>query len=297
MNILVLGATGMLGHKMFQVLRNRFPDTSGIIRGSISNASLRRIDLFHQGNVIENVNVEDLVFLHQMLLDLKPRVIVNCIGVIKQRPQARQAIPSILLNALLPHKLSEICGQWRGRLIHFSTDCVFSGIRGGYVEDDPSDAEDLYGKTKHLGEVVTENTLTLRTSMIGRELTRDGSLLEWFLGQNHTKVVGFTRALYSGVTTNYLAEVVGNIIADYPRLSGLYQVTSQTISKYELLCRLREAYCLDIEIVPDATFACNRSMNGHKFCQATGYQCPPWSELIGQLASDPTSYENWKQEK
>ncbi len=284
----------MLGHKMFQVLRGRFPDTFGSIRGSLSDQPLRKVDLFHHGNVIERLNAEDPKRFREVLCDLRPQVVVNCIGVIKQRPQAKQAIPSIFLNALLPHQLSETCKIWGGRIIHFSTDCVFAGKRGGYLEDDLSDAEDLYGKTKYLGELVTEKAVTLRTSIIGRELFPSGSLLEWFLGQGHTRVFGYKGALYSGVTTNHLAEVVGNIIENHAALSGLYHVTSETISKYELLCLLREAFGVNVEILLDETVCCNRSMNGDKFRQATGYRCPPWPELIGQLVSDPTHYQNWK---
>ena len=293
----MLGATGMLGHKIFQVLRNRFSDTLCTIRSSTNDESIRRVDLFREKNVIQNVNAHDFPSLQKVLLDLRPQVIVNCIGIIKQRSEAKAAIPSITVNALLPHQLAEICKQWGGRLIHFSTDCVFSGKRGGYVEDDPSDAEDLYGKTKYLGEVATENALTLRTSMIGRELARHESLLEWFLSRNHTKVPGFRRALYSGVTTNHLAEVVGDVIEYHAKLSGLHQVSGHTISKYDLLCLLRDAYHLDIEVVPDEVFFCDRSMKGDKFCQAIDYKCPPWPELALQLASDSTPYENWRYQR
>lgn len=293
MNVLVLGAGGMLGHKMFQVLRERFPDTVGTIRGAIKDEFYRNIDLFHKGNVIENINTEDFPALENKLSDLQPQVIVNCIGIIKQRPGAVAPIPNITLNALLPHKLAKICDQVGGRLIHFSTDCVFSGKRGGYLEDDLSDAEDLYGKTKYLGEVAAEHAVTLRTSMIGRELTKRKSLLEWLLSQNHAKVPGFKKALYSGVTTNHLAEVVGDVIEYHPKLTGLYQVTAQTISKYDLLCLLRDAYNLDIEVVPDEAFFCDRSMIGDKFHRATGYVCPSWLELAVQLANDPTPYDDY----
>ncbi len=293
MKVLVLGATGMLGHKIFQVLRNRFSDTLCTIRSSTNDESIRRVDLFREKNVIQNVNAHDFPSLQKVLLDLRPQVIVNCIGIIKQRSEAKAAIPSITVNALLPHQLAEICKQWGGRLIHFSTDCVFSGKRGGYLEEDLSDAEDLYGKTKFLGEVAAENAVTLRTSMIGRELTKRKSLLEWLLSQNHAKVAGFKKALYSGVTTNHLAEVVGDVIEYHPKLTGLYQVTAQTISKYDLLCLLRDAYNLDIEVVPDEAFFCDRSMIGDKFHRATGYVCPSWLELAAQLANDPTPYDDY----
>jgi dTDP-4-dehydrorhamnose reductase len=294
MQVLVLGATGMLGHKMFQVLRGRFADTWCTIRNPAADGALRRVGLFQGEGVIGGVRADDFASLRTLLSDLKPQVVVNCIGIIKQRSQAKTAIPSITLNALLPHKLAETCQEWGGRLIHFSTDCVFSGRRGGYTEDDLADAEDLYGRTKYLGEVAADNAVTLRTSIIGRELTHHQSLLEWFLRQDHATVRGFTLARYSGTTTNRLAEVVGDIIEYHPALSGLYQVTGQTISKHDLLCLIRDAYKMDVEIIPDETVLCDRSMKGDRFRRATGHASPPWTELIAQLANDPTPYENWR---
>jgi len=295
--ILVLGGKGMLGHKIFQHLRKRFPETYCAIRGSVKDEATRQIDLFQNGQVIEHFDAADLASIERLLLENKPQVVINCIGIIKQRPQAKEAIPSVTVNSLLPHKLAECCQRWSGRLIHFSTDCVFSGKRGGYREQDFADAEDLYGRTKLLGEVTGGKALTLRTSIIGRELAHLTSLLEWFLGQNHRKVPGYTRAFFSGVTTNWLAEVVGDLIENHPNLSGLYQVTSQRISKFDLLCLLREAYDLDIEIVPSDEFWCDRSMVGDKFVRATGYACAPWRELAAQLAKDPTPYEEWRAAK
>ena len=294
MKILVLGASGMLGHKIFQVLGAKFPDTYGTIQGSVNDRTLAKISLLRDRNVIACVDAENFPALSALLRHAEPDVIVNCIGVIKQRPEAKAAIPSIKLNALLPHLLAEVCSEWGGRLIHFSTDCVFSGERGRYTEEDPSDAQDLYGRTKYLGEVTADNAITLRTSMIGRELTRHQSLLDWFLSQNNSTVQGYKRALYSGVTTNYLAELVGNLIENYPGLSGLYQVTGHTISKYDLLCLLRDAWELNIEIVPNETFVCDRSMLGGKFHQATGYVTPAWSVLVAQLVADTTPYQQWR---
>ena len=296
MKILVLGATGMLGHKMLQVLGQRFPQTQGTMHGSVNEGALAQMRLFSDQQLIGYVDAENFAGLAAVLRRVEPDVVVNCIGVIKQRTGAKAAIPSIKINSLLPHRLAEVCGEWSGRLIHFSTDCVFSGERGNYTEEDESDAKDLYGKTKYLGEVATDNALTLRTSIIGRELSHHQSLLDWFLGQNGKTVQGYKKALYSGVTTNYLAEVVGDLIEHHPRLSGLYQVTGHTISKYDLLGLLRDAWELQVEIIPNETFACDRSMRGDKFQQATGYSTPSWLELAAQLAADTTLYQEWRPE-
>jgi dTDP-4-dehydrorhamnose reductase len=294
MKVLVLGGEGMLGHKMFQTLLARYPDTCCTVRGSLEEPFYRRIDLFRQGMVLEKVDAMDLSALGRTLREIRPGFIVNCVGVIKQREEAKAAVPSLTLNALLPHKLAEYAREWGGRVIHFSTDCVFSGNRGGYTEDDPSDAEDLYGKSKYLGEVASENALTLRTSIIGRELSHFRSLLEWFLAQKGKSIRGFRRVIYSGVTTNYLSRRVGDIITDHLRLSGLYQVTSAPISKHDLLCLLRDAFKLDVTIVPDEQEVSDRGMVGDRFFKTTGYVCPAWPDLAADLADDPTPYGKWR---
>jgi dTDP-4-dehydrorhamnose reductase len=294
MEILILGGAGMLGHKLFQRLRRAYPETYCTIRGSISDSSSRNIDLFQEGNVVESLDASNFPSVEQLLLNRKPRVLINCIGIVKQRPAAKEPVPSIEINALFPHRLAIVCETWGGRLIHFSTDCVFSGRGGNYTEEDIADAEDLYGKTKALGEVKSGTVITIRTSIIGRELTHRESLLEWFLQQNHKTVRGFTRAMFSGVTTNYLARVIESIVLANTQIAGLYQVTSPTISKYDLLRFLADAYRLDVEILPDRDFFCDRSMKGDKFANATGLNCPAWPELIGELATDDTPYGKWR---
>lgn len=291
MRILVLGATGMLGHKMFQTLRQHYDDTYAVVRAPLS--SLSHIELFQKGNVIVDFDAQDLGAVKRLLEEQKPAVVVNCIGVIKQRSDAKAFIPSLTLNSLLPHHLAAELANRGGRLIHFSTDCVFSGKKGEYTESDQSDAEDLYGKSKFLGEVAAPNAVTLRTSMIGRELSHFQSLLEWFLRQKSRHVEGFKRAIYSGLTTNSLSKVVSDIIGDYPALSGLYQVTGKTISKFELLKLIQERFGLPLEVVPDEMVHCDRSMVGDKFKEATGFEAPDWPELIDGLACDPTPYAKW----
>jgi dTDP-4-dehydrorhamnose reductase len=294
MKILVLGGEGMLGHKVYQTLLSRYPDTACTVYRPPDDPFYRRIPLFRQGRVIGEVDAMALDALDELLRGLKPAFVINCIGIVKQREEAKGAIPCITLNSLLPHKLAEFAAGWGGRVIHFSTDCVFSGKRGMYTEEDASDAEDLYGKCKFLGEVTTGNALTLRTSIIGRELAQFKSLLEWFLAQKGKIIKGFRRVIYSGVTTNYLALLVGNLVADHPALSGLYQVVAPPISKYDLLCLLKDAYHLNVEIVPDDKEVSDRSMVGEKFLRATGYHMPTWDDLVAHLVNDPTPYDTWR---
>jgi dTDP-4-dehydrorhamnose reductase len=296
-SILVLGGEGMLGHKVFQIVSSRNPGTKCTVFGSLKDPFYRAIPLFMPEATIERVNAMDFQALRKLLEKEKPDFIINCIGIVKQRDEGKMAIPSITINSLLPHLLADWTAAWGGWLIHFSTDCVFSGKKGNYSEDDPSDAEDLYGKSKYLGEVsAAPNALTLRTSIIGRELTHYKSLLEWFLSQKGKQVKGFKRVIYSGVTTNYISELVAKIITDHPKLSGLYQVTAPAITKLDLLARIRAAYKLDIEIVPEDSEVSDRSMIGKLFCEATSYKEPTWDYLIGQLVEDKTPYEQWTKE-
>ena len=295
MRIVVIGGAGMLGHKMFQILREKFPGTLCTTREDVKKPPFERVELLQGSDVICGVDVMDFGRLYGILSDIRPDFIVNCVGIVKQREEALMAIPSITINSLLPHKLAEFAATWGGRVIHPSTDCVFDGKNGGYTESSPSNAEDLYGKSKFLGELNGGNGLTLRTSIIGRELVSHRSLLDWFMAQNGKTIRGFKRVIYSGVTTNELAEVVSFVISRFPTLSGLYQVVSAPISKHDLLCQIRDGFRLDVAITLDDTEVSDRSMCGDKFRQATGYICPRWPELIGKLANDPTPYSRWIQ--
>jgi len=295
--VMVLGGAGMLGHKMFQILRERFAGVFCTICEDLRKPPFDRVELLHGEDVIPGVDVTDFPALEAILSAFRPEYLVNCVGVIKQRAEAVSPIPSITINSLLPHKLAQMAAPWGGRVIHFSTDCVFNGKRGGYLEGDFSDAEDLYGKTKFLGEVTTASALTLRTSIIGRELSEHRSLLDWFLSQNHNTVRGYRRVIYSGVTTNHLAELVASIIQEHPGLDGLYQVASEPVSKYDLLCLLREAYRLDLRIEPDDLEVSDRSMRCDRLREAIDYKCPPWPVLVRQLAEDNTPYEKWLEQK
>jgi dTDP-4-dehydrorhamnose reductase len=284
----------MLGHKMFQVHSARFPDVWGTMRGSKADPHWRKIGLYATDRVIDNFDASSWADVVACLKDLRPDVTVNCVGVIKQRADSKSAIPSIAINALLPHRIAEMVRDWGGRLIHISSDCVFSGARGNYTEDDPSDAVDLYGRSKFLGEITTGDVLTLRTSIIGRELHHHESLLDWFLGQEGNTVGGYTRAWWSGVTNLHLSELVSALISFYPDLRGLYQVSSGRMSKYELLGMLRDGYGLTIDIEPDGSVVCDRSLDGSRLEAAAGYCAPPWREMINDLVHDQTPYDDWR---
>ncbi len=288
MSILVLGGTGMLGHKVVQTFRSAGLPVSYTIRGNHAP------DVLNSVKVHTKVDALNQVALRDFLMSERPDFLVNCVGVIKQRDQAKVAIPTISINALLPHLLAEWADDWGGKVIHFSTDCVFSGIKGSYCVDDPSDAEDLYGKSKFLGEVSWKNALTLRTSIIGRELSHFGSLVEWFLAQDGKSISGFTRAIYSGMTTLTMANLLVEVVTKHPGLHGLHHAVSESINKFDLLIMLRDRAGLDIEVNPNHEFFCDRSMLPSGLEEALGFRAPSWEQQIDELVNDPTPYSEWR---
>ena len=223
-----------------------------------------------------------------------PDVVVNTIGIIKQLPAAKDPIVSIAVNSLFPHRLARLCQATSARLIHIGTDCVFSGRKGMYVEDDVPDPEDLYDRSKLLGEVAGPACLTLRTSFIGRELQSSNGLVEWFLNNRGGCVQGFTNVIFSGLATRTLAGLIADVIERHPDLSDIYHVSSEPISKYQLLCLLREVFQIPIEIEPVLHHNIDRSLDSHRFRSAIGYVPPPWPTMVQAMASDPTTYEAWR---
>lgn len=293
--VLVIGGNGMLGHKLCQRLPDQGCEVVATIRRSAEFAA-RYPSVFESTRLLPLVDVLDDRQLEQVMREVAPRVVINCAGIVKQLAAAHDPLLSVGVNAYLPHKLAKLCADAGSRLIHISTDCVFSGARGRYLESDPSDAEDLYGKSKFLGETTPAETaaLTLRTSIIGRELEVPGhGLLEWFLAQSGRKVRGFSRAVFSGLTTHELARVVSRIIADHPTLRGLYQVASDPINKFDLLGLIRQAYDLPIDIERDETQIVDRSLGMDRFRDATGYAPPGWREMVAEMQRDTTPYADF----
>jgi dTDP-4-dehydrorhamnose reductase len=277
----------MLGHKLMQVLSKEHTVT-GTIRGNASE--LANHPVFSGFNIIGNIKADNIAGIRNSIEKINPDVVINCIGIVKQLPAAQDPLQSIAVNALFPHQLVKICRQSTTRLIHFSTDCVFSGNRGNYCETDPSDADDLYGKTKFLGEVDYPKCLTIRTSIIGRELETKHGLIEWFLSQEGKTVSGYKKAVFSGMTTLALSEIIAEILADHPRLSGVYQVASKPISKYDLLNMVKKTYGMKIKIDPDESIINNRSLNPEKFKKETNIKIPSWKYMIEEMYRDTTPY-------
>ena len=280
MRLLILGGSGMLGHQLLKHFQNRY-DVRVTLRQSMD--AYNKHHLFNTKNSYFDIDVRRDADLLSVFSDYKPHVVMNAVGMVKQREQGKEAMASLEINALLPHRLISFCKALKMRLIHISTDCVFSGRKGQYVENDCSDAEDIYGRTKYLGEVNTPFSITLRTSLIGLELSRQGSLIEWFMNQQG-KIKGFQRAIYTGLTTCEMSRVIEKIIFHHPVLSGIWHVASHSINKYNLLtllAKLLDRQDIDIEI--DDQFFCDRSLKAYAFNQETGYEAPSWDMMLSEL--------------
>lgn len=270
----------MLGHVLFQTLSDQFSVWTTTRRPL---ADAERLGGFDPFRTIGAFEADDPECLHDAIESCLPDTVVNCVGLVKQSPIAESPELAIAINALLPHRLAAICSNLGIRLIHISTDCVFSGTSGPYTEDSPIDAMDLYGKTKALGEVTYEGHLTLRTSIVGPELFNGYGLLDWFL-KGHHKVNGHKNALFTGLTTFELSRVIADLIANRPEISGLYHVASQPVSKYDLLCQFKDAFGLGTEIVPVDKPEIDRRLDAQKFSMATGYTAPSWAAMTQELA-------------
>lgn len=282
MRVLILGGDGMLGHQLFRHFKERHDVRVTLRLGCEAYETYR---LFEQGTAFYGIDARQMDALLQVIEDFRPEAVVNAIGIVKQRSEAKEVIPSLEINSLLPHRIALACRTVGARLVHMSTDCVFSGRKGNYCETDFSDADDLYGRTKFLGEVSESHCLTLRTSMIGPELSRKTGLLEWFLAQRGQTVKGFTKAIFSGFPTSELARIVERVFMEFPRAHGLYHVAAQPISKYDLLTLIRDRLRLPITIERDSTFECDRSLDASRFLRDTGYLPPPWDVMINDMAS------------
>lgn len=241
----------------------------------------------------DGVDADNFETVIRAIASVQPTIIINCIGIIKQLPISRDPLTAITVNAQLPHRLSLVTRTAKARLIHISTDCVFDGKKGNYTEKDLSNAEDLYGKTKYLGEVHYPHCITLRTSIIGHELKTNFSLVDWFMSQEN-EINGFTKAIYSGFPTIEMVNIISNYVIPNKDLSGLYHVSSDAISKYDLLNIMKKIYQKDIKINAFDDFVLDRSMNSDRFKYATGYKSPSWEKLVEDMYQHVISDDCYK---
>jgi dTDP-4-dehydrorhamnose reductase len=278
--VLVLGATGMLGSAVLRF----FAQSAGYdVVGSVRASNAQRLlpDTLAD-RLICGVDVGQVDSLVRLFALTQPDVVINCIGLVKQLAAADDPLTAIPINSLLPHRLARLCDVAGARLVHVSTDCVFAGDKGMYTEADVSDAKDLYGRSKYLGEVDYPHAITLRTSIVGHELSGSHSLVGWFLAQQG-RVKGFSRAIFSGLPTVELARVIRDHVLPHPGLHGLYHVSAEPINKFDLLTLISKTYGKAIDISPDDKLVIDRSLDSSKFRGAAGYQPEPWPELVRRM--------------
>ncbi|HVY71977.1 MAG TPA: SDR family oxidoreductase [Verrucomicrobiae bacterium] len=280
MRILILGGAGMLGHQLWRHLRPLHEVWVTLRRPAPAG-------LFEPGRMITAIDATNTQSLVSAFRAAKPDAVINCVGIIKQLKEAHHPLVSLTINSLLPHRLAELGAVAGARVLHISTDCVFSGRKGNYTEEDISDAEDLYGRTKFLGELHEAHCLTLRTSIIGRELETKSGLIEWFLSQQGKTIQGYRRAIYTGFTTLALARIIHQVLTNHKDLSGLWQVSSDPVNKYDLLCLAKKAFAWEGEILPNDSFICDRSLDSTRFREKTGFTPPAWESMLEELAAQP----------
>lgn len=279
--VLILGVTGMLGHTLYKEM---FKKDDFVMYGTTRNAN-GLTDYFTEEemqSIHNGVDADDFDTVVNVIASVQPTIIINCIGIIKQLPIANDPLTAITINAQLPHRISLVAKNVNARLIHISTDCVFNGEKGNYTEQDPSNAEDLYGRTKFLGEVTYPHCVTLRTSIIGHELKTEFSLIDWFMSQK-SEINGFIKAIYSGFPTYEMVNIITRYVIPNESLSGLYHVSSEAIPKYDLLQIMKDVYKKEITINPYHDFVLDRSLESSKFMKATGYKAPSWNRMLSDM--------------
>lgn len=282
MRILIIGGDGMLGHRLFQSWRGRHEVTPTLRRERGAYPTLPA-DLAEAARY--GIDLASLETLAELLVELRPELVVNAAGLVKQRAESHEALPSLQINSLFPHRLAQLCRLGGARMVHLSTDCVFSGRKGNYTEEDLPDPPDLYGRSKLLGEVEAPGCLTLRTSMIGLELGRRSSLVEWFLAQRGP-IRGFTRARFSGFITSELARAIEHLVTQPDPVEGRWHLAMAPISKYDLLQGLKARLGLALEIERDETFTCDRSLDASALYARTTYRPPSWEASLDELAAE-----------
>lgn len=279
-NLLILGATGLIGSALFKYfsLNTNF-NVFGTLRDSTQKIYFPN---FLKEKLIDNMYVGNISNWEKLFKDLKPTIVINCIGVTKHFQGGDDPLILIPINSYFPHYLNTMCTRYNSRLIQVSTDCVFSGTKGSYSEMCAPDAFDFYGRSKVLGEIFYSSALSIRTSTIGHELNTSLGLLEWFLSQKNS-CHGFKNAFFSGLTTLELAKVIMQFIIPNPQLTGLYHIGGKKISKFNLLTLIAREYDKKIKIIPNLSFKIDRSLDSSQFYKATGYQPPSWPHLIKEL--------------
>lgn len=278
--IVILGSSGMLGSALTRYFSQE-PDC--LVTGTVR--SKKSIDLLPQNlqeNIVWGIDAINFDTVREFIKAQRPNIVINCVGLVKQLSDANDPLIALPINSLFPHMLARCCAEYGARVIHMSTDCVFSGSKGGYLDNDIPDANDLYGVSKRLGEVDYPNAITLRTSIIGHELNGNRSLVDWFLSKKGS-VKGFSNAVFSGLPTVEIARIIRDYVISNKELRGLYHVSAEPINKYELLSLVADVYGHNTKIIKDTDFKIDRSLNSSRFRNITGFQPLSWDEMVTRM--------------
>ena len=290
MKVLIFGGGGMLGHKLVQRLSDRFEVDFTLHRDF---ERVEKFGILKRENAIERLDVQNVESIRSALEWSGPAVVINAVGVIKRVAGCNDVERALSVNSIFPHRLAKLSNEFGARFITISTDCVFAGTRGMYSESDPPDALDLYGQSKHWGETSEGNCLTIRTSIIGRELNLGHGLVEWFFSQRGKRANGYSKAIFSGFPTVVFGDIIVDIIERYRELKGIFHVSSNPISKFDLLDKINHKFDLGVQLTEDRDFAIDRSLDSSKFRESTGFQPPSWDDMIERMRTDTTPYETW----
>ena len=279
MKILILGGNGMLGHQLCMTL-SRHNVSATVRRGTDKTLKLSQIFGTH---FIQTNDITDSDQLERLMDDVNPDVVINGCGVVKQHGNRLSDTEYHMLNSIFPWRLATRCIERSIRLVHISSDCVFDGLIGNYSETITKNSKDIYGMSKSLGEVTGIGILTLRTSIIGFEISSSThGLLEWFVDERTEMVEGYTRAFFSGLTTESLAEEIDFILTS-TRLSGLYNVGGERISKFDLLNLIGKSLGTNKQIVPSCHIEIDRSLDSKRYWHQTGRSMPDWNDMTSKL--------------
>ena len=257
MKVLILGVDGMIGHKIAQSLISNFH----VVGSTRKNINLKKVSL-------DGLQIFQKDFLKDDISN------------------------SEFINQQFPYEIENWVINNKKRFIHFSTDCVFSGKKGNYLDNDIPDADDLYGKTKGKGEINSNATITIRSSMIGREVYNHTELFEWLYSMSNSSIEGYSNVMYSGVTTVWMGKVINKLLSENIILNGIYNVASKPISKYELLSKLSNAFNLNVNIIPNPNIKSNKVLISKKFTEITGLKTPNWNDLISEFKEDCETYSD-----